>query len=175
MITSIKSDRPITCLKGNITIPTEEEITKHITTLIELMNTDKPMPTTIIETDKVNLESTTKYEAYKLIPSDNTDKTILESTSLDTSSQTSLIITTNSSTVENNSINPKPNPQSKSKGIIIVIIVGSAVVVIVAVILIVLGIKGKICKKNKNKNVNKKPEEEPYDSSNTINTFGPQK
>ena len=175
VITSIKSDRPITCLKGNITIPTEEEITKHITTLIELMNTDKPMPVAVIETDKVNLESTTKYEAYKLIPSDNTDKTILESTSLDTSSQTSLIITTNSSTIENNSINPKPNPQSKSKGIIIVIIVGSAVVVIVAVILIVLGIKGKICKKNKNKNVNKKPEEEPYDSSNTINTFGPQK
>ena len=175
VITSIKSLSRFTCIKGNVSFPTEAEITEVIKKRLELMKSDKPILNNIMETDKVNPESTTIYETYNLIPSDNTDKTIPDSNSSDTSSQTSLIISTPSSSTGNNSTYQKPNQKSKSKGIIIIIIAGSVVVVTVVVILIVLGIKGKLCNKNKNKDVNKKPEEEPYDSSNTINNFGPQK
>ena len=172
IITSIKSNTPITCIKGNVTFPTDAEIIEHIATKIELFKSGF-LPFNIMKTEKVKPENTTIYETDNLIPSDNTHKSIPEYNSLDTSSQTSLKIAVPSSTIGNNNTNIKPKASSKSKGIIIAIISCSIVVVTVLVILIVLGIKGKLC--NNNKNINKKPEGETYDSSNTINTFGSQK
>lgn len=172
VITSIKSTTPITCIKGNVTFPTEAEITDHLAALLELYkNGFSPFP--IKKTEKINPENTTIYETDNHIPSDNVDKSIPDSISSDISSNTSLIISTPSPIKENNSTNIKPKPHSKSKGIIIAIIACSVVVVAVLVILIVLGRKGKLC--NKNKNIIKKPEVETYNLSNTINTFGPQK
>ena len=37
IITSIKSNTPITCIKGNVTFPTEAEIIEHISTKIKLI------------------------------------------------------------------------------------------------------------------------------------------